>query len=425
MLNFLICGLAFWSYAYLKFTKSKIFYPSVVFSFMWGANCIVTSLILGGYVENLYLEKWYVYKYMDHYILYFTAVSIIAFILAHRLKPGNDVNMEFSLDYLDSLLDKYYWIMWVNFFGGLLRLILIIQMVGFNSVMDYRLAANSMMNSGAGAVGLVFRLTSYVQMLANFYVALYGFKTGFGTIDLKSTLKIFILYAPTQMATGGRLFILYFILFFFGSFLLGRGLSIRIEGGQLLLNSEKKVIITSFVGLLSLVSVIAIARQNDIDTTGPKESALAKFTYITEGMLATEHCMNLYNGNNVPKDNGQYLLTGTSRTYMNYRSYLLTTDMSSIVVCIITPLYTGFGFWGSLIVWFVIAFLLELLSINCLGKLTIIRFFIYLTVLKIFYESVMSTALFENVPVYELIILIAIFKKQILGEDNNGYLSES
>lgn len=424
MLNFLICGLAFWVYAYLKFTKSKIFYPSVVFSFMWGANCIITSLILGGYVENLYLGKWYVYKYMDHYILYFTAISIIAFILAHRLKPGNEVNMEFSLDYLDSLLDKYYWIMWVNFFGGMLRLILIIQMVGFDSVMDYRLAANSMMNSGAGAVGLVFRLTAYVQMLANFYVALYGFKTGFGTIYLKTTLKIFILYAPTQMATGGRLFILYFILFFFGSFLLGRGISMRMDGSQLLQSSEKKVIITSFIGLLSLVSIIAMARQNETNLSRKKESALAKFAYITEGMLATEHCMNLYGGNHVPKDNGLYLSTGTSKTYMNYRAYLLTTDMSSIVICIITPLYTGFGYWGSLIVWFFIALLLELLSINCLKRLTIIRFFIFLTVLKIFYESVMSNPINGNIPVYELIILIAIFKKQILG-DINGYQSES
>lgn len=36
MFNFLICGLAFWLYAFFKFRGEKILYPSVIFSFMWG-----------------------------------------------------------------------------------------------------------------------------------------------------------------------------------------------------------------------------------------------------------------------------------------------------------------------------------------------------------------------------------------------------
>ncbi len=35
-----------------------------------------------------------------------------------------------------------------------------VSLVGLDSVMDYRLAANEMMNTGLGTVGLVFRITS-------------------------------------------------------------------------------------------------------------------------------------------------------------------------------------------------------------------------------------------------------------------------
>lgn len=413
MLNFLICGIAFLLYAYVRFVKTKIFYPSIVFSFMWGANCIITSLVLCGIIDNLYLDEYYSFKYMDDYIILFTAVSLGAFLLAHKIHHDDDVNMEFNLDLLNTILRKYHWIMWVNFFGGLLRIILMVRLVGFDNVMDYRVAANQMMNSGAGDIGMVFRLTAYIQMLANFYVAFYGFNAGFEELDFKNTLKIFILYAPTQMATGGRLFILYFILFFFGAFLLGRGISVKISGRKLLLSAEKNALIISFIGLLSLVSIIAMARQKEYSEGG--ESALAKFTYIAEGTVATEHCMRLFDKDNVPKDNGEYLFHKPSKTYLSYRASLLTTKMSSVVICIITPLYTGFGYWGSLFIWFAIALVLELGAISCLNKLTIIRFLIYFAILKIFYESVMSNPIAENIPIYELIIIFAVLYKPIFG----------
>lgn len=94
-----------------------------------------------------------------------------------------------------------------------------ISSVGVDSIMDYRLAANAMMmTSSLSVAGIIFKITAYVQMLANFYVGLYGLKTGIETLNFRKILGIFILYAPTQMATGGRLFILYFILFFLGRF---------------------------------------------------------------------------------------------------------------------------------------------------------------------------------------------------------------
>ena len=63
--------------------------------------------------------------------------------------------------------------------------------------------------------GIVFKLTAYIQMLANFYIALSGLKTGFEYLDFKKVLVIFILYAPNQMATVAAF--LYYILLSFSS----------------------------------------------------------------------------------------------------------------------------------------------------------------------------------------------------------------
>lgn len=409
MLSFLLSGFAFLLYAYLKFIKTKIFYPSVIFSLMWGIGCVVTSLILGGFFDNLYLSDYYSFNYMAEYMPYFTIVSVSAFYLAHKLFPGTIVNINFKLTFIAQILKKFHWIMWLNFLGGILRIILMVNVVGLDSIMDYRVAANTMMNTGLGPIGLVFRITSYVQMLANFYIALAGFKTGFGTLSLKQIIYLFILYTPTQLATGGRLFILYFILFFIGAFILGRGLAAKYSKRVLFSPVEKKILLFVLIMLLSLVSIIALARNKESESD---ESVFAKFTYISEGILETEHYMRFVPPEEVVPDLGKRLITGSApSSYRQYRGFLQMTFMSSIVICIISPLYSGFGYWGSIIVWGGIAFFLEALAIICLRRLTIIRFFILLTILKIMYESIISNSLNGNIPVYELIILFYIFYK--------------
>lgn len=413
MLSFLICGVTLIWFAYVKFMKTRICYPSIVFSIMWGANCLITALIVAGGIDNLYLAKYYNYQYMDSYILYFTASSLLAFSIAHTISKGDKTKLCFDINSLGKLLVKYHWIMWLNFFGGVLRIILMINLIGFDSVMDYRLAANEMMNSGEGAVGFVFRITSYIQMLANFYVAFYGFKMGFETLYLKQIIGLLILYAPTQMATGGRLFILYFILFFFGSFIIGRGISCRLKKQKFIQSAEKKTIFISLVGLLSLVSIIAMARY--YDSKGDNESALAKFSYITEGTLESEHYMQFYKRDDIKPDYGEQLLTGGSLAHLRYRNVLNQSRMSSVVISIITPLYSGFGYWGSIVAWFIIALVLEIWAIKCLNRLTIMHFLIFITIVKIVYESVMSNSIANNIPVYELLILFAIFYKLIFG----------
>ncbi len=416
MTGFLLCGLAFLYYAGNRF-QNRIFYPSVIFSLMWGINCIYTAAILGGYGENLFLKEEYVYKYMDTYIIYFTIVSLLGFSIAHKMYGKRGVHLRFSLDFIDRILSRYKFIMWVNFFGGILRIFLMVSLVGFSmdNVMNYRLAANEMMNSGSGFVGLVFRLTAYIQMLANFYVALYGLRAGFGKLNFKSILIIFILYAPTQMATGGRLFVLYFIIFLFGSFFLSRGISMKIGVRKWVFSEEKWAITFMFAFLISIVVIIGMSRaiENEIYVGG--ESFVEKFAYITEGMLATEYIMQYYPDGSFQHSNGVETIVSGTNNYLQFRGYLNETRMSSSVISLILPLYLDFGYWGSLIVWLIMAVLIESLSLRLLAKLTIIRFLIISILLKICYESVMSNSIHDNIPVYELILLFALFYRPIFG----------
>lgn len=416
MLNFLVCGIIFWVYAYSIFKKDKIFYPSVIFSFMWGAACLYTSAILGGYGDNLYLKEYYVFKHMNVYIVYFTIVVMAAFLLAHLWgRRQMSINMVMDMGFIERILSKYHWIMWVNFFGGLLRMAVMINLVGFDSVMDYRIAANSMMmTSSTSVAGIIFKLTAYVQMLSNFYVALYGLRTGFGKLNLKQTIVMFILYSPTQMATGGRLFILYFILYFFGAFLLGRGLSMKYGRKKLLDAKEKRVIIIVFSVLMILVGLIAMLRSGGVSKDN--ENLIDKFAYITEGLLATEYIMDYYPEGTFHLDLGQNSLLGSyTNQYLSFRRYLNDTKMSSIVTCFFTSAYVDFGYYGTLIYTFLFALLGELISIYCLKRITLINFFIFILILKMFYESVIASSISANIPSIELIILFIIFYKALFG----------
>lgn len=416
MANFIICGLVMWLYAYMKFRREKILYPSVIFSFMWGATYLYTAAILGGYGENLYLKEYYSFRYLDTYVVYVTIAALVGFAIAHYFKKSSEheINLEMSMNFIDNILEKYKWVLWLNFGGGLLRIAIMLSTIEVDDMMDYRLAANTMMmTSSLSFAGIVFKLTAYIQMFANFYISLSGLKTGFGYLDLKKVLIIFILYAPNQMATGGRLFILYFIIFFFGAFMIGRGLSLREETRQLLEPFEKRALLLSFTGLLSLVGIIAMLRGGGISES--KENTFDKFAYVTEGMLCTEYLMRYYPPGTFQLDYGKNTSGTLSRQYLNFRRHLKQTRMSASVVCLYTRSYLDYGYWGNIVFVFLICLFGEYIALRCLGRLTLINFCIFIVILKIFYESVMAFAIPDNIPNYGLVLLFALFYKRLFG----------
>ena len=152
------------------------------------------------------------------YIIFFSIATIIGFSLAHLIgRRTKTIKLKFSIDFIERLLQNYKWIMWLNFFGGILRIIVMVSMIGFSfsNIFEYRLAANMMMMiPQASFAGWVFKITAYINIFAMLYVAFSGLRAGLTYMNRNDSIKLFILFAPVQLATGGRLFILYFIIFY-------------------------------------------------------------------------------------------------------------------------------------------------------------------------------------------------------------------
>lgn len=420
MYTFLICGIVLLLYAWMRF-KRRVFYPSVIFCFMWGMNCVFHYLIYIGYVTPLTEVGLFDYQYMNTYIIYFTIATLLGFSLAHRFSSDKNIHSNISLEFLDNILRKYKWVMWLNFWGGIFRIVALVSLIGFSfsNIIDYRLAANDMMMFSQGSfVGWVFRLTAYVNMLAIMYVALSGLRAGMRQLNMKDALTTFILFAPVQLATGGRLFILYFIIFYFGCFILGRGIDMQNKTRKWLMGSERKAIINMMVIMLPLVVAISLSRGDGgvANISKHEGSFLDSFSYISDGTMATNQCMEFFQGGSTLKtENGATTFLGNSPAADQFRAHKHLTNYASSVYCIIHPLFLDFGYWGSIIAWAILAFLMETIAIKGLSKMTLIKFVIYAMLLKMCYESVLANPFAGNIPFFELIILFAIFYKPIFG----------
>lgn len=421
MWTFLTCGIVLLLYAWIRF-KKRVFYPSVIFCFIWGMNCIFHFLIYAGYVNPLTDVSSFEYKYMNDYIISFTVVTIVGFSIAYKVYGVSGIKMKISTVFIDRILSQYKWVMWLNFFGGLLRIFVMVSLIGFSfyNIIDYRVAANNMMSYVQGGfAGWVFRMTAYINMLAIMYVALAGLRVGLGQLNMKDTLKLFILFAPVQMATGGRLFILFFIIFYFGCFILGRGISMQTDNRDWLLPTEWRAIRNMFAIMLPLVFVISVVRgEGGVDNISKYEGTfLDSFTYISDGTMTTDKCMIYFTGGNTLNPaGGSTTFLGASAAEMDFRSYKHTTFWASSVYTVIVPLFLDFGYWGSIVAWAILAFVIEMIAIKSLSKMTLLRFVVYAMLLKMCYESVLTNPFASNIAFFELIILFAIFYKPIFGK---------
>lgn len=425
MYTFLICGIVLLLYAWMRF-KRRVFYPSVIFCFMWGMNCIFHYLIYIGYVTPLNEIGLFDYQYMKTYIIYFTIATLLGFSLAHRFSNGRNIHSNISLEFMDNILRKYKWVMWLNFWGGIFRIVALVSLIGFSfsNIIDYRLAANDMMMFSQGSlVGWIFRLTAYVNMLAIMYVALSGLRAGMSQLNMKDALTTFILFAPVQLATGGRLFILYFIIFYFGCFLLGRGINMQNKARKWLMGSERKAIINMMIIMLPLVVAISLSRGDGgvANISKHEGSFLDSFSYISDGTMTTNQCMEFFDGgSSLTPQGGKTTFLGNSSAADAFRTHKHYTNYASSVYCIIHPLFLDFGYYGSLIAWTILAFFMELIALKSLAKMNLIRFVVYAMLLKMCYESVLANPFAGNIPFFELIVLFTIFYKPIFGKLERG-----
>lgn len=92
--------------------RKIVFYPSVIFCFMWGMNCIMHSMIYAGWINPLTERSTFIYSYMDTYIIYFTIATIIGFTIAYTIYGKQSIKLNIDTVFIDRIQRNYKWIMW-------------------------------------------------------------------------------------------------------------------------------------------------------------------------------------------------------------------------------------------------------------------------------------------------------------------------
>ena len=182
--------------------------------------------------------------------------------------------------------------------------------------------------------------------------------------------------------------------------------------------------------MLPMVVIITNVREDggvaNISSEHGK-SALEAFAYITDGTMTTDNCMAFFGGERLGVTTiGKATLGYNTDNHLAFLGHKHNSRYSSSVVTLITPLYLDFGYWWSIIIWMVLAFIIESIGLYCLNKLSILRFLLYAVLLKVCYESIMSNSIGDNLPMFELMILFLIFYKPLFSRfDKNESLSNT
>lgn len=413
--NFLLSGLGLLTYAVISFKIRRLILPSSIFCVLWGIACVFISLIISGYWTSMALYKRYVFVWMNDYILYFTIMSILGFAFSNFLFHNRSIGFSPNLNerLLSAIIHRYRPIMYINFCMGIIRIIIFLSIFGWNDMGDYRVNAEATMRNLSGIYGLIFRISNYILLLSNFYVCIVGLKHGAYKINYKEMAVTLICFVPVLMSTGGRLWILYIILYYFGSYLIGACLSKR---RFLIPKKDFKKIGAILSCLILSIAVIGEFRQAE---NNDDQKFYDKFSYVTEGVLCSEYCMKFYGGDRseIKHNIVSTFQQGVSVPYKKFRRHLAQkTNMSSIINSIIVFLYIDFGYYESLFVWLLICFICESVAFGCLNKMTLNKFFCLVVVLKIFYESILDNSVVSNIPTIELVILFAILGPLLFGK---------
>lgn len=403
---YLIVSIIFFMYIVLMLYYERMPLPSMIFSGMWGIACMLVHFVHCGYFEKVK----FLMPYMDGYITPFAITCVSGFLLAHVINWNRQKVVVIDKFELLAIIKKYRFVLYLNCAIGIFKIIIVLQTIGIESLMDYRIAALSISNVG-GAISFILRIGNYFNLLSHIYIIFLGFSHGFITWRKQEMIVGFILYSMMSIAAAGRLFILYFMLFYFVPFYVGRYFKKRNEGDVSLFQpGELKSMVISVVFVISLVGLVGQLRDTNNTTT-----TASKYLYFTDGMRAADNAMRLFDKQN-DYGNGMNTFFGDAgKQTQKYRYLVQGTKFQFTVYSLIHPIYLDFGYWGSLIFLFSLCFIIEMCGIWCLCKLTFVRLLIFFLCMKICYESVIFPSVSINIPFVELILILAILHRYIFA----------
>lgn len=389
-------------YKYKTRAKSNFIMPSTIFMLMWGA-AICTSIV--SQVSGLD-EFGMDYDSTAPYLLLFIGTSLFAFLTAKLFITERKVKFNFDFRYVDYLLSKFKAFIYLSFFLGVIRILIIISSFGWDSLYDYR--QNPFLigsTGGSGLYGIVSQISSYVYVLATLFIVLLAIKHALTTINFRQMGWYFILFSAQALSIGGRMFIIDFISCYFFIFIL-----IRAGNKSFFRKREWVPFSFSIAALLSIVMILGVLRNNRSEVTDKvaSDDYYTKFLYLQDGIVYTSIFFKKEKYIDIDLDYGKNI-TSFDRENTSYAKFRNRPDMEMylpFVTGIIVPLYFDFGYVGSLVTWFFICLLIEAISRRVLNKGTILAVFVVFILLRFFYDSPLLIAGGRGLFRYLFVLLI-------------------
>ena len=415
---------AYWTVAicfvYLFFllcqNRYRLLIPSIIHTSTWGITALIMILQIKGIFMSSTIDE-NAFALSSEFMCYIVVSSIVGFITAHYVTQNNGCVTSDSIDsdVLEQILIRFKWIPYLCAVIGISLLIFLISVMGdIETFSNYReIAINT---KKTGLIAIVQRISGHANILGSFYLMFLGYKMGLTGLDLKKFIITVILCSLTNMAIGGRVWILSSTLPFFITFFLSR-YSDKVD--YLTRRTDKIKIFSIVISLICIFSILGILRND----TSKSQTFMDKLCYFTDGMRMTNMVLSQYPVGSYDLEYGRseflYLWLGSPMANRFAESISHNIGLSVTVKSSLPYLYYDFGFIGGIIMWGIFCFILEYLCIRLIFHKTIVGLLLFGILSQMLFQSPIFPIFSLYTPSLEWILLVCLFRKKIFGGIND------
>lgn len=412
------------SYLIYLFSRQKyrLLVPSTIHTITWLMVVVLIHFTMSGdighYNPTSPLQS---YNNVAPFILGLTISSIVGFSLSHLLVPysnaieNEDANENY-IEYIDWVLKKYRWILYVNLFLGILQIVFLVSAVGWNNIGDYRIAAVTLERTGIGKFANMF--SGHAMFLGVFYIALLAYKQSYAGINLKVLLKDIFMLAFTNIAIAGRAWIIttllpYFIVYFWQ----------QNQQGKKFFSKDIKTLAMILVIAMSAFSLIGLVRGSSESVVG--HGFFDKFLYYTDGTRITNNIMQKYPDGSFEYEYGQseflYRWAGSPMWEKYIKSISDDIGLLVTVPSHMPYLYFDYGFWGGIVMWAILCFIIESIATRLRNRNSIINVFLFMLITRLFFATPISSCFMGLIPAFEWLIILYFFRNRLFPNYKEQY----
>ena len=397
--------------------KYRLFIPSTIHTFTWLMVVVLIHFTitgdLGKYNPSSPLLS---YNNVAPFILGMLLSSVVGFSLSHLFFPYipsqvSEENNEEHIEYIDDILRKYHWILYLNLFLGILLIIFLVLAVGWTNLGDYRIAAVTVERTGIGKLSSMF--SGHAMFLGVFYISLLAYKQSHTGIDIKVFLRDTFMLSFTNIAIAGRAWIImtflpYFIVYFWQ------------------LNQKGKKIFSKDINKLAMILLIVVSSFSIIgsirNTNETKEihGFFDKFLYYTDGARITNNIMQKYPDGSFDYEYGQseflYRWMGSPMWEKYSKSISNDIGLSVTVPSHMPYLYFDYGFWGGIVMWGIICFIIESIATRLRNGNSIINICLFMLLTRLFFSTPIGSCFMGVVPAFEWLIILYLFRNRLFQQ---------